>query len=416
MADFPQPLIQVAFATTPSSPPTWTDITPYVQAFSITRGRQRELNAIQTGTASILLDNRDRRFDPTNTAGPYYPNVLPTKRIRISGTWSSVTTPQFDGFVDGWPQTWNGPFDADAPITASDGFKVLNFAQLNTSFTQERSDVRIGDVLTAINWNVGVAEWILGDAVFGILGSTTILGPAGSRNLAVGTAQIQASTLSQVSALSHMQDVAQTEDGLLFMGKDGRVTFLGFSGIAGTSLATFGDGGGAELVYSNLVLAYDDNVLYNDIHITRVGGTEQVLDDATSQTNYFQRSLTYTNTLQVSDGAAAAMAAYLLGTYKTPFLEVIQMDLDGTADPTNLWPHILQQEIGDVVTVKRRPPGGGAAISQVSLIQGIQVSFNAQGGDWLASWQLTATNPTNINFWVLGAAASSLGTNTFLFF
>jgi hypothetical protein len=413
VADFPSCKVEIAFATPPSNPPTWVDVTQWVQSFTIIRGRQRELNTIQTGTATVLLDNRDRRFDPSNTAGPYYPNVLPTRRIRISGTWLGVTTPQFTGFVDGWTQTWNGWADANVPLAASDGFKVLNFAQLNTSFVQERSDQRIGDVLSAIGWTIGGSQWVLGDVVLGLLGSTTILGPTGDRNLGVGTTQSQASILTQTSALTHMQDVAQTENGLLFMGKDGRVTFIGFNGGVATSIATFGE---QELVYSNLTLAYDDNTLFNDIHVTRVGGIEQVSGDTAFQAAYFLRTLTFTNTLQISDSNALSLAGYLLDTYKQPFLEVIGMDLDGTADPTNLWPQILGREIGDLITVRRRPPGGGAMIQQVSMIQGIQVSYTAEGGNWLATWQLTAA-VTKTPYWVLGDAVSGLlGSTTKLFF
>lgn len=412
-APFPDVKVEVSFTTNPAAPPTYVDITPWVQSFSISRGRQRELNTIQTGTATVLLDNRDRRFDPSNTASPYYPNVVPARRIRISGTWLGVTTPQFTGFIDGWPQTWNGWADANVPLTASDGFKALNFAQLNTSFLQERSDQRIGDVLTTIGWTAGGAQWVIGDVVLGLLGSTTILGPTGDRNLGIGTAQIQASTLSQVSALTHMQDVAQTENGLLFIGKDGRLTFLGFNGGVASSSATFGE---QELVYSNLVLAYDDNTIWNDVHVTRVGGIEQVAGDTAFQAAYFLRTLTYTNTLHTEDTHALSLAGYLLDTYKQPFLEVIGMDLDGTADPNNLWPQILGRELGDIVTVRRRPPGGGAMIQQVSMIQGMQVSYTAEGGNWLASWQLTAA-VTKTPYWVLGDTVNGvLGSTTKLFF
>lgn len=412
-ASLPDAKVEIAFATLPNQPPTWVDVTPWLQSFSFTRGRQRELNTIQTGTASVTLDNRDRRFDGSNISSPYYPFVLPTRRLRISGTWAGTTTPQFNGFIDGWPQTWNGWQDAEAPLTASDGFKVLNFAQLNTSFVQARSDVRIGDVLTSIGWTVGGAQWTLGDAINGLLGSTTVLGPVGDRNLGVGTTQIQAGTLSQTSALSHMQDVAQTENGLLFMGKDASVTFIPFRPNPPASVATFGE---QELVYAGLTLQYDDNSIFNDVHMTRVGGVEQVVDDATSQAQYFLRTLTYTNTLQAYDSTAKAMASYLLSISKQPLLEVISMDLDGTADPTNLWPHILQREIGDIVTVVRRPPGGGTPISQVSMIQGITTSYTAEGGDWLTSFSLTTATHSG-PFWILGdPTLGVLGATTTLFY
>jgi hypothetical protein len=81
----PKLLVEVAFSSNPiDANQVWTDITPYVQGFGLKRGRQYELDTFQPGTASITLDNQDRRFDPTYPAGPYYPNIKIGKRVRVS--------------------------------------------------------------------------------------------------------------------------------------------------------------------------------------------------------------------------------------------------------------------------------------------------------------------------------------------
>lgn len=54
--------------------PTWTDISPYVRSTTIQRGSTRVDSPTvryEAGTAELKLDNRDRRFDPTNLKGPY---------------------------------------------------------------------------------------------------------------------------------------------------------------------------------------------------------------------------------------------------------------------------------------------------------------------------------------------------------
>lgn len=54
--------------------PTWSDISQWVQEINIKRGVSRvdsPLLRYEAGTAEILLDNRDRRFDPTHLGGPY---------------------------------------------------------------------------------------------------------------------------------------------------------------------------------------------------------------------------------------------------------------------------------------------------------------------------------------------------------
>lgn len=54
--------------------PTWTDVSPYVRSATVSRGSSRVDSPTlryEAGTAEIKLDNRDRRFDPTNLQGPY---------------------------------------------------------------------------------------------------------------------------------------------------------------------------------------------------------------------------------------------------------------------------------------------------------------------------------------------------------
>jgi hypothetical protein len=79
------PRVEIAFQTPPrSSSPVWTDVTDYVVDVPQTRrGKQHELNRSETGTGTLVLDNSDRRFDPTYTSSPYWPNVKPMKRCRI---------------------------------------------------------------------------------------------------------------------------------------------------------------------------------------------------------------------------------------------------------------------------------------------------------------------------------------------
>ena len=121
--------VECAFTTAPFSTPSWTDITEHVRSVSIRRGRDFELARYSTGSASLTLDNRDRRFDPTYASSPYYPYVIPGRRIRVQGTQGS-TYSLFDGFVESWPQEWQPPQEARAVLQAADGFKMLQLAQI----------------------------------------------------------------------------------------------------------------------------------------------------------------------------------------------------------------------------------------------------------------------------------------------
>jgi len=72
---------------------------------------------IQAGTCTVIVANGDGRLSPDNTASPYYPNVLPMRRLRVSALWRGVTYPLFFGFVDTYVPLDNGPVDADMRIS-----------------------------------------------------------------------------------------------------------------------------------------------------------------------------------------------------------------------------------------------------------------------------------------------------------
>lgn len=102
---FPAITVECAFTTAPlTTPGAWTDLTAYVRGIDINRGRNHELVRSQAGTCSVRLKNTDRRFDPSNTAGPYYPNVIPMRRIRVRAVHNAVTYDLFQGYVENWGQ------------------------------------------------------------------------------------------------------------------------------------------------------------------------------------------------------------------------------------------------------------------------------------------------------------------------
>lgn len=72
--------VEVAFDDSPLTAVadcTWTDITAYVRRVSTNRGRSSELSTIGPGTATIMLDNLARTFDPLHSSGAYYGKLLP---------------------------------------------------------------------------------------------------------------------------------------------------------------------------------------------------------------------------------------------------------------------------------------------------------------------------------------------------
>lgn len=172
MPSFPTMEVRVGFAADPLdelSSITWTDITPYVQRVQTRRGRTHELSRPQAGEATLLLTNRDRRFDPTNTASPYAPHLGVLNRIQILATWAGDTFAIFTGYVESWgPVRWPSEPSPDIEVRCIDAFKVFSYADLLSAWEYE------------VEADAPIAWWSLGDPP--ILGDTTAYDKVGGYN------------------------------------------------------------------------------------------------------------------------------------------------------------------------------------------------------------------------------------------
>ena len=139
---FPAPLsgmpavgVFVAWTGTPYEvDPTggWTEISQYVRQITIRRGRQDDLQQFPPGAAQLVLDNRDRLFDPFNTAGANYANLKPRKQIKIVANWNGTEYPLYRGYVAGWPVEYaDGGTDSTVTIDCFDVLTLLGVEVLD---------------------------------------------------------------------------------------------------------------------------------------------------------------------------------------------------------------------------------------------------------------------------------------------
>lgn len=369
--------------------PTWEDVSAYGRSVEIRRGRSSVLDRFDAGTATVVFDNDDGRFDPNNTAGAYSPNVKVGVPIRIRATYDGNTYGLFRGVVERWPVTFPHKGKTSVvEVPCVDGFKALSQLEItDKTYSKETADTRIGNVLDDVGW------------------------PAGLRDIATGLANVQAfDEDGTVLALSHMQDVADSEVGVLFIDGDGNVVFqnrLEFAGGA-TSQGTFGPG---NIPIDDVVPSYDDDFLYNDIRITREDGDIQQVVDATSVSLHGTRVLERDVMPNATNSEALNSAEWLSAKYSDVVTRIEQLTLKPRSDPANLWPQALGRELRGFITVQFDPPSGDQ-FSQESSIQHITHSFN-RDRQWTTAWQLAplATLETQ-SYWVLGT--STLGTSTVL--
>ena len=105
-SQYPARKIEIAFTSNPSDEClVYENVTDYVRRVSCHRGRNFERDRIETGTAQFVFSDRARAFDDTNTLSPFYPNVKPTRPIRIRAQVSTdgVVFPIWFGYTEGHP-------------------------------------------------------------------------------------------------------------------------------------------------------------------------------------------------------------------------------------------------------------------------------------------------------------------------
>ena len=351
----------------------YVDITPYVRTVSTRRGATRADGPVlryEAGTAGVVLRNEDRRFDPTNLAGPYVTGgvsqVQPMRSIRIRAEWAGTTYALWRGYADSWDIGYQMPRYSEVTLNATDAFKVFQAydrVAVGSVGAGEDSGTRIGRILDSVSWQ-----------------ST-------DRDVATGDTTLQATTLEGV-ALDELQLVAESELGELFMDGGGRVVFRNRHAVltdsrSNTSQATFGPG---NLPYQDVTLAYDDTTLVNLAQVTREGGTTQSASDATSIAAYLTHTATEDGLLIQDDAESLSLAQFLVFIGKDPELRFTQMVVKPQRDPSNLWPQVLGRQIGDRITVELDPPGGGDTISRDVFIRGVEHASSP--GEWTTTWTL----------------------------
>ena len=123
-------IVEIGFGSSVDGAPMWVDVTDRVRSFSSSDGRRDETAGFSPGSATVVLSNADRRFDPTYTAGPYYGLIQPRTPIRVRYSESGERIHLFTGWVKGWPQDPVIPSDNTVALPCVDAFGILQRAQV----------------------------------------------------------------------------------------------------------------------------------------------------------------------------------------------------------------------------------------------------------------------------------------------
>ena len=326
----------------------YADLTSIVLSINIRRGRNRQLDQFNAGTAQVVFNNNSRVLDPLNTSSIYYPYVLPRSPIIIYANG----TPIYTGFVEDWNLDYQNANQGRMVARCVDAFGTLANQQLN-AFTPsaETSGVRVNTVLDRPEINY-----------------------QGSRSIGTGTSTLGAYAVSQdTNVLNYLQQVNTSEQGYLFTAADGSLTFKGRSSVlnpvSGASFTTNGTG----ISYMSLVNQYGSELLYNYIVTQSPAGAAQTSSDSTSIALYQAQNYNLLNLLNSTTAEVAGLGAYLLGKYKDPVVRFTGVSCELAALTPAQWAIIFAIDLTSIVTVQKDySTGTPTSESQTLITSGIE--------------------------------------------
>ena len=351
----------------------YADLTSLVESVNITRGRSRQLDQFNAGTATVTFNNSSRILDPLNTSSIYYPYVLPRCPIQILANGIPIYT----GLITDWNLDYDIASNGDRMYAAcSDAFTVLaNTTLVAHTVTAETTNARINTVL-----------------------NYTEVAYQGARNIGTGSSTLGASATSSsfniadgTNLLTYLQLVNTSEQGYLFIAADGTLTFKGRTSVLNpVSGATF-TYTGAGINYQTILSQYGDELLYNYIVTQSPAGVQQIASDATSIAQYQSQSLNLTNLLNSTVAEVAGLGNYLLGKYKNPVLRFTNISTQMAALSTANQNICFNLDLTSIATVvKNFTTGTPATESQTLIVSG--VSHNITPGSHIISYTFESTD------------------------
>lgn len=325
----------------------FVDVSSYFKAFSVTRGKSRELDRYQAGQASIVFDNTTRVFDPTFTASPFFGQIVPKRQVRI--TVDNIV--QYLGVVEDWNINYEQTINSNASLQAFDSFSYFANAELGTAtYPVEDTSVRLNNLLDSIGWSTA------------------------QRNIDNTLAELESQTITPATfALPVLQNIATSEPGDLFIAKNGDLAFLGRNKGFSSGGAIFSDAGTA-IPYKTISAIYGSELLYNVANVSSSAGT--AFSTATSSVASFGQRTVAQDTLLSTSNQLQELADYLVIRYSNPEFRFEGITIDLKAISPSQRATVLDLELGDIVLLEFTPSNIPPKIERYGKIIGIGLAIS----------------------------------------
>jgi len=371
------------------------DVSSIALSASIRRGRNRILDKFEAGSATVVLQDDNGNFNPSNTSSPYYGKILPLRKITIYADYNGTRYTLFNGFIMQFITRFAVGINDRSSVTlvCVDGFRMftnLNISAITGTAAGDTTGARIARLLDISNW------------------------PASQRALDTGssTVQVDPGTANR-PMLDAIQTVAdKSEFGAFFIDRTGTAVFLSRQTLgqkAANPVTTYSDDG-TNIGYQGIELTHDDVLIVNDVTVTRLGGSPQQVTDATSITTYYQHSGVRPDILVQTDAEALNQAQMLLASRKDAVIHISSFSLN-LFDPASSTRIVagLQSEIFDVIQVTKTMPGS-TSITKTLFVQGVQHDMTKRSFDT----KLLTAEPIIQSFVLNSSIAGVLGSSSSL--
>lgn len=338
--------------------PDWEDITATVASIRIRRGTENFLiRQPEAGSATIIFEDPDSRFLPTNTGSPYFGRIEPAVGIRVVADWSDAETVLFRGMTQKWQQNFKAAQEnTEVVLTCTDFTQLLYNYRIDMTTVGSSGDntqTRVNDILSDSGPNGLRPAW-----------------PLALRNVSTGYSQVEQDSAEIFRVLDALKLVADSEWGFSFMAKDGTFTFLnrleanpGIGGIANpdyffgeASSVTIGPDTEPAGRYEMIETQSDDDTLANVVEVVdafgNIGGWKYTDAIDTQEERVLQ-----VNTLLADTSAAQTLALFILQGQYQPLLRIRRLGFYNSSTIAATRAAVLS-ELAEEVYVRNTAPGG----------------------------------------------------------
>jgi hypothetical protein len=331
------------------------DVSDITLRASIRRGRNRILNKFEAGTATVVLEDTNGDWVPTNTSSPYYGKLLPLRKIRIYADYNSVRYYLYSGYITSYDTNFQLGLESISSVTLQcvDAFRLFSNVAISTvtgTSAGQTTGARMNNLLDVPTF------------------------PTSMRVIDTGDSTVQADPGTERDLLSALQTIENSEFGGFYIDPEGNATFLSRNTLAqkadGTATDFADDGTGIS--YQAIDFAYDDTLIFNSVTVNREGGTAQTVQDTSSIETYFIHSGKREGLLIETDAESLDQANMILQSRKDAIFRIdsIGLNLADDAETARIVAG-LSLDIFDLVDITKSTPGSGSVTLEL-FVQGVQ--------------------------------------------